>query len=108
MCVSKNDIYWIGTRGGLDRYDYNKKQFKTYTYNPSVKNGISSNTIQSLFEDRSGILWIGNLRNGLDAFDPVSPTFRHYKNNPGDTNSLSDNRIMAITQDKKGFLWQTK
>ena len=66
LLVDRSGIYWIGTNeGGLNKFDYKKKLFTSYTHNPNNPNSLTSNAIQSLMEDRSGQLWIGTFSNGV-------------------------------------------
>ncbi|MBS7564709.1 histidine kinase [Mucilaginibacter sp. Bleaf8] len=61
-------LMWIGTRGGLNRFDgYTFKTIK----DPSNQLGyIGNNQITSITEDRQGMLWIGTGK-GLFRYDPV-------------------------------------
>lgn len=68
----------------------------------NIKNGLSSNEVLCLFEDKHHLLWIGT-RDGLNSFD--GRRFEVYRNNPEDTNSLSGNIIMDIAQDDDSIFW---
>ncbi len=68
----------------------------------NIKNGLSSNEVLCLFEDKRHLLWIGT-RDGLNSFD--GRRFEVYRNNPEDTNSLSGNIIMDIVQDGDSVFW---
>ncbi|UUF12483.1 MULTISPECIES: hybrid sensor histidine kinase/response regulator transcription factor [Flavobacterium] len=47
---------WIGTEGGLNRYD--GYGFKVYTTNPGKPNALLSNNIYGLQEDGRGNIWV--------------------------------------------------
>ncbi|MCK5571776.1 MAG: hypothetical protein KAJ12_03410, partial [Bacteroidetes bacterium] len=105
---------WIGTKGGgLDRVDpimstgrgQAKERFIHYTHHPSSSNSLSSNSILSLFEDKSGKIWIGTSDEGLNEFDRESGIFVRYKHDREDPNSLSSNWVNAIYEDNSGTLW---
>ncbi|CAG0959579.1 partial Phytochrome-like protein cph1, partial [Anaerolineales bacterium] len=59
----------------------------------------------SLYEDRTGVLWIGTQDSGLNRLDPATGTITHYRHDPQDTNSLSSDRIMSVYQDSSGTVW---
>jgi len=96
---------WIGTnRGGLDKFDPKTETFTSYMHNPGNPFSLSHNSIYSLYEDRSGTLWVGGPL-GLNKFDPRGNTFQHYFHNPKDPESLSHNKVMCIYEDRSGTLW---
>src|SRR5690606_9124610 len=57
---------WIGTKGGLDRFDGN--EFEDIPLNPQ-KAGASH--VTCLYEDHQGKIWIGTI-SGLFRYDPRS------------------------------------
>ena len=57
------------------------KEICLTTYHTILKTKIpfSSNSIQTIFEDRTGILWLGTFSSGLDEFNPESQVkIKHY------------------------------
>jgi len=58
-----------------------------------------------VYEDRSGMVWIGSSGDGLDRYDPDSGEWRHYENDPDDPHSLSNNSVETIHEDRNGVLW---
>lgn len=94
---------WLGMETGLARYD--GYTFKTYRHDPADTTSISSNIIRALYQDESGMIWVGTDGGGLCRFDPRTETFATFKYQPQDPGSLSGNRIYGITQDRTGALW---
>src|ERR1700722_2297987 len=62
MAQDKMGNLWIGTLGGLSRYDGHT--FTNYT----VKNGLQSNMISALAVDTSGNIWISGAA-GISQFN---------------------------------------
>lgn len=78
-------------------------QNSTYYFkNYQVQDGLSSNTITSILQDRKGFIWIGT-RNGLNRFD--GNTFKVFHNDLSDENSLGNNSIFSLFEDDKEQLW---
>lgn len=98
----QNGFLWIGTQGGLHRYDGYK--YRYFTYDPFNSQSISDNYIRFFFQDSLGNVWIGT-DNGLNLFDPVEESFVHYLHDPNDPNSLSNSSIWSIVEDEKKNLW---
>ena len=67
-----------------------------------VADGLSSNTVYSIYQDRDGFMWFGT-RNGLNRYDGYTfRVFRHLNNDPY---SLPDNVVANICESPEGKLW---
>lgn len=75
-----------------------KHKFRHY----GVENGMSSNTVFKIHQDRDGLLWFGTI-DGLTRFDGM--ILKTWRNNPSDTLSLGNNSIYAIEEDGDGTLY---
>jgi signal transduction histidine kinase/ligand-binding sensor domain-containing protein/DNA-binding response OmpR family regulator len=71
--------YWLGTLGGLlvcDRLeDIAKGDFQRYFSKLTDENSLVGNIVNSLYFDKSGVLWIGT-EDGLDKYDPYGNQFK--------------------------------
>ncbi len=83
---------WIGTLGGLSRYDGQK-----FT-NFSTRNGMLSNAVYALATDSRGLIWLGGT-DGISSFD--GRTFRHYATR--DTGAATV--VTQISIDSNNTLW---
>ncbi|WP_333863927.1 two-component regulator propeller domain-containing protein [Sphingobacterium sp.] len=68
----------------------------------SSKDGLSSNTIYSIYRDSYGFLWLGT-EDGLNRFD--GRQYNVYRYDANQENSLMANHISALCEDKKGRIW---
>jgi ligand-binding sensor domain-containing protein/serine phosphatase RsbU (regulator of sigma subunit) len=93
-CCDKKGNLWFGTEGGgACRYD--GKSFTNFT----IENGLASNSVWSIMEDRDGNIWFGTEGGGVSKYDGHS--FTNYNKQ----NGLADNRVWSILQDRKGNMW---
>jgi len=83
---------WIGTQGGLVRYD--GVAFTNYT----TRDGLVNDEINALLRDREGDLWIGT-QGGLIRFDGES--FVNYTTRDG----LVDVQVYDLLLDHRGQIW---
>ena len=101
LCIyeDNNDDVWIGTGGeGLFRYDKKSNGFRRY----SIENGLPSNTIASIVEDKQNVFWMGT-RNGVSRLDPVSNRFQNYNLSDGLKDRVFLNQSVDI--DNYGILY---
>ena len=77
---------WFATRSGLNRYDGYK--FNLYFNHPKDSTSLSDDGTNSLYEDRSGNLWVGTIYGNINRFDRTTETFI-YKNISDLTGSTS-------------------
>lgn len=73
-----------------------------YFKNYQVSNGLSSNTITAIVQDKKGFMWFGS-RNGLNRFD--GNVFKVFSNKLSDSTSLGSNSIFSLYEDAKQHLW---
>ncbi len=99
-CVFKDSrgIVWIGTKGGLSRY--NGEKFVNYTF----KNGLQANYISAISEDSKGNIWLVSRRKGLCRFD--GSKFHYIKNSTSILQEFLciDNQDNIFVKDEKTLL----
>lgn len=103
--VQDNDGFiWIGTRGGLNRYD--GYEFKVFNQLPGDSNSLVNPSIETLFVDSKGNIWIGTKSGGVSKFDPTTGKFKNIINNYQiSSNILPSNRVLTFFEDSKGLIW---
>ncbi len=94
---------WFGTtENGL--YKYDGKSFNQFL----KADGLNSNSVNHILEDKEGKLWIGT-KNGLCVYDGKAFTeiqIQLPKNLPPNTNALyQTHSVFDILQDQAGKLW---
>ena len=71
------------------------QNFITY----SVEAGLAQSQVNSIWQDRSGYLWLGTYGGGVSRFD--GSRFKTF----GVVDGLPDNTVYSICEDKNGNLW---
>ncbi|MBC3831172.1 GAF domain-containing protein [Undibacterium amnicola] len=108
ILMDEEKSMWIGYGGNNALYRIRPKdtvkieQYKNY---PTLTSSIISNSIASLFQDRTGTLWVGTWGNGISLVDLRSKGFTHYFHLDEEKNSLSNNNVMGIQLDRAGKAW---
>lgn len=91
---------WIATSySGLSRVD-NSFEEKPAFINLTTKDGLSSNQITTVTEDKWGQIYVGTGR-GVDRLDPKTNSIKHFTTADG----LADNFINVSMRDSQDRLW---
>ena len=79
-CLFKDrrQALWIGTLGGLHRYNGSSKKFEII----STDNGLPNDAIMSIQQDKTGSLWIAT-NNGLCQISETGKVMRTYRKEDG-------------------------
>jgi ligand-binding sensor domain-containing protein/class 3 adenylate cyclase/predicted metal-dependent HD superfamily phosphohydrolase len=108
----KSDIVWdihkdsdgriaIATNKGVNFFDGKRRRISSIKILDDV---IESNVVKTIFEDKSGIIWIGTESNGLYRLNSLS-NIDHYVYDVNRSTSLSSNKINTIFEDEFGIIW---
>ncbi|HVE55432.1 MAG TPA: two-component regulator propeller domain-containing protein [Pyrinomonadaceae bacterium] len=91
---------WIGSAiSGLLRIDDTSAKTPSFVY-LSTANGLTSNNVRTITEDRFGRIYIGTA-SGVDRISPDTGHVKHYSVNDG----LAADFVVDSHCDKKGDLW---
>ncbi len=111
---------WVGTLGGglnkimttedYGKYfpgskTYDKIRFIRFQHSTGNEMSISNNAVNSIYEDRTGVMWVGTNLRAINRFDQSISKFRIIRSEPGNSNSLSNNNVFSFLFDRKGQLW---
>jgi ligand-binding sensor domain-containing protein len=98
----RSGTLWVACNDlGLLRVDTKEQKLSQFKILPEALNGTAYNTVQTIFDDRTGMLWVGT-QNGLHKFDPRREKFMaHYYERDG----LPGSEVLKIVEDDHGNLW---
>ncbi len=104
LCVAEDheEIIWIGTREGLNRY--NSIDNVIYKHDFEDSTSISNNHINCIFKSpTSNVLWIGTA-DGLNRYNRLKDNFKQYLFSP-DSAGLSNVYVRCITEGSNNKLY---
>jgi ligand-binding sensor domain-containing protein/signal transduction histidine kinase len=98
--------FWISTsKGGLNLYQPDTDDFKSFRHDPLESNTISSDALRKLAESPDGKILIGTYSSGLNVLNPENGIFKHYNHEPDNPNSLSTYSIFSLLVDDRENIW---
>lgn len=102
ILIDGNNL-WIGSEaGGINKMTKRKLAVKNYIHSTQDKNSLSTNLVNTIFEDSRGNLWVGTVEGGLNLKTKDTDSFTHYTSNDG---YLRHNSVSTIDEDRNGRLW---
>jgi signal transduction histidine kinase/ligand-binding sensor domain-containing protein len=96
-------LIWIGTQGGLIRYD--GYRFRRFAHNINNPFSLAGDYVNALLAASDGRIWVGTLSDGISVFDPATERFEHWRHDPKKPDSLGGGQISDIVEDRHGGIW---
>ena len=99
---------WVASQagGGLSLFvpDASGGHFDVHRNDPDDPDSLAVSDLWSLFEDRSGLLWIGTAGLGLNRINPSANRFHRLRSIPFDRDSLRSSFVWDL-QEAGGEVW---
>ncbi|MCB2409878.1 sensor histidine kinase [Hymenobacter lucidus] len=96
LFLDQQHTLWIATNKGLLRHDPATNSFSTYQHQSGRPRSLPDNTVLSVFQDRSGLLWTGT-EGGVSSFEAQPSAFAAYPEPKGP--------VWAVSEDAAGRVW---
>lgn len=106
VCLDHHHALWFGGNGeGVYRYQFNTHQLQNYKHNHALKQSISSNSINRIYEDSQNRLWFCTNESGIDLYRYETDDFENFdelhhglgSNYVYDVCELSSDRLLFTT-----------
>lgn len=103
LMQDRRGFVWVGTFGGLDRYDGKD----AVSFKPGGADGysLSASVVFALAEGRDGMVWVGTDGGGLNRLDPVSGRVDVFRGPQGGSAGLGSDLVYALAAEPDGDLW---
>ncbi len=97
-------VFWIGTYGGLNRFESKTGEFREYTHDPEDQQSLTNDVVVAIERGPRGDLWIGTL-DGLNRLDPETGNITRYRPDDSASGTLPDKVVRTLHLDGGGTLW---
>lgn len=103
------DIFWIGTNGGLVRFDRATEAMTVYAHDPRDPHSLGDTSVLDIVQDSRdpSILWLGTHVGGLNKFNTATGRVTRYEHDPNDPGSVNFPEVWRILEDPRNpdVLW---
>jgi diguanylate cyclase (GGDEF)-like protein len=105
MAETVPGLVWIGTDGrGILEINRNSGAVRSLRHDPWVKTSLISDSIRSLYKDRTGKIWVGTER-GVSLYDPTQRAVATMFGVADRATGLSDPDILSVMEMPDGKVW---
>jgi signal transduction histidine kinase/ligand-binding sensor domain-containing protein/DNA-binding response OmpR family regulator len=94
----QSDVMWIGTRGGLTKFNLRTHQFTTFLHEKDNPQSIPDSEIRSIYIDKFKRVWVGTKESGLCIYHEDSQKFVKVA-------LEGSSYIKTIFEDINGHIW---
>ncbi|HMG90189.1 MAG TPA: two-component regulator propeller domain-containing protein, partial [Chryseolinea sp.] len=104
LCITETsqDLVWVGTDGdGVYKFLTRPKTFYSVSSGDAKKGKLSHTIIRSVYEDKSGTLYVGTRGGGLNIITDNSSSTKIINSR----NGLSNDAVLALNKDHDGNIW---
>jgi len=99
----KEGNLWIGTRNGLNKFNYNTNKFYRYQQKTKPGNTLYRDNVYGCVVSDDGIVYT-NTPPLINAFNPKTEEYTHYQNNLGQNPNVEE-QTLPIIIDSEGIIW---
>ena len=108
IIIENENRIWVGSNNGLLCYKPNQNESyqldEIFNSNPSDSYSLNNNVIKCLYQDNTGVIWIGTNGGGINRFDPSRKQFYHFGTNFSRNGNLYK-KIRSVLKDSDGHIW---
>lgn len=98
-----DDVLWVATVRGLNRYDPVNDRFDLFVNDASNKS-LDDNLVRSIAVDSHNNLYIGT-SNGFSILDADRKSFQNFSHDPNNPHSLAHNYVAKVYVDSDDDVW---
>jgi diguanylate cyclase (GGDEF)-like protein/PAS domain S-box-containing protein len=103
LLQDRSGFVWIGTQGGLHRYD--GYGFQIHTHDPARAESLADSFITALAEDDQGRLWVGTNAQNIGRLDPWSGRVERFQLTGAEGSDARRNSITELLFQPDKGLW---
>ena len=103
----RNNQYWLGTMNGILELSISGDSNLKYTMTKVNAISLKDKRILSIYQDQSGVIWMGSIIGGLHAYSSKKKKFASWTPDNNDFNQsvLSNYSIRSLAQTSDSILW---
>ncbi len=105
LWIDTRNYIWIGSDNGLCVLDPEREYFHRFAMNPADQTRMQSDYIRSVYQDKSGVIWIATKFGGLSKWSRSKVLFEHWDSADFSDNTSRQLFIQTIFEDLEEILY---
>lgn len=102
--VSADEIWLASANHGIFAISPKNFTLRQITHNHATPSSLADNSVQTMFRDHSGLIWVASLR-GLSHYDPHHHGIVNITGQPNHAGKLGDRDVWSVYAAPDGLLW---
>lgn len=103
--IQSDDELLVATENGLYAYNLDDRSYSHYTYESTDPFSLSDKSLQTVFRDKDGGIWVGSYFGGVNYAPRMSYAFSNYIPRVDRPGSLSGRRVGQMVEAADGTVW---
>lgn len=105
IAEDKNGYIWLGTYGGLVRYNPQTRSLQHWTHNPDDAGSLPHNSIWNVIASPDNKIWISTWGGGITFFDMEARVFKNEYFRPGGLMGMEAREVPGLYLNESGSVW---
>ena len=105
LLLDREGIVWLGSKKGLEQFNPALMVHEIASHGSNNSQSVVPYEVMSVFEDASGLLWVGTRFNGLFKISKFPPKFESIGKENQDEWPLRSYNIQSLYSDQEGVVW---
>ena len=103
--IQSGDELLVATENGLYAYNLYERSVSHYTYEATNPFSLSDNSLQTVFRDKDGGIWVGSYFGGVNYAPSMSYAFSNYIPRVDRPGALHGRRVGQLAEAADGTVW---
>ena len=103
--IKSDNKLMMATENGLFTYDISTRTSRHYRYESTNPFALTDNSLQTVYRDKDGGIWVGSFFGGVSYAPRMSYAFSNYIPRIDVTGSLPGRRVSKLAEGKDGRIW---
>ncbi len=105
MCEGSSHQLWAAAQSVVAILDPQTGAYRFLKHDPANPHSLNHNALQSIYRDRSGVIWVGTSGKGLSKFAATTQRFQAFDKSTEKRYGYAGASVRTLYEDRRGTIW---